>query len=86
MNSLRHQSYGNEEQIHPRITVTSICQECVHGQKIIKTIDDRILSNTRNFFKQEEEEDYYEPEKVDKFYSKNVIICESRDDENKTLS
>ena len=57
------------------------------GQKIIKTIEDKVISDTRNFFEQEkEEEDYYKPEKVDKIYSDNFIIYESRGDKNKTLS
>ena len=57
------------------------------GQKIIKTIEGKVVSDTRNFFEQEkEEEDYYKPEKVDKIYSDNFIIYESRGDKNKTLS
>ena len=57
------------------------------GRKIIKTIEDKVISNTRHFFEQEkEEEGYYKPENVDKIYSDSFIIYESRGDKNKTLS
>ena len=40
-----------------------------------------------NFFEQkEEEEDYYKPKKVDKFYSDNFILHQIRDNKNETLS
>ena len=56
-------------------------------QKIIKAMKDKIISDTRNFIEQEEEEeDSYKPEKVDKFYSDSFIIYESKGDKNKTLS
>ena len=39
-----------------------------------------------NFFEQKEEEDYYKPKKVDKFYSDNFILHQIRDNKNETLS
>lgn len=42
---------------------------------IITTIKDKIITDIKNFFEQEEkEEDYYKAEKVDKFYSDNFVI------------
>lgn len=44
----------------------------------------KIISETRNFFEQEEEEeDYYKPEKLGKFYSDCFIIYESRSNKKK---
>ena len=44
------------------------------GKEIIKTIKDKIISDTRGFFKHEEEEKHFKPEKIDKCYGKNFII------------
>ena len=46
------------------------------GQKIIKTIKDKIISDTRNIFEQEE---------VDKFYSDKFTVYKSRRSKNKSL-
>ena len=58
------------------------------GQKKKKKIIRwKINSDTRNFFEQEvEEEDYYKPEKLGKFFSNCFILRESRSKKNKTLS
>ena len=75
------------EQKQLRIIVNQAGPRVYKGQKIIKTIEDKIISNTRKVSEQEEEEeDYYKLEKVDKFYSSSFIIYQSRDDKNKTLS
>ena len=47
------------------------------GKEIIKTIEDKIISDTRNFFKHEEEEKHFKPEKIDKCYGKNFIIMKA---------
>ena len=45
-----------------------------------------ILSNTRNIFENEEEENYYKPVKVPNSQSSNYIDYESNRYRNKTLS
>ena len=49
-------------------------------------IKDRILIDTKNLFKYEEEENYYKPARVIKFWSNNHIEYESNGERNKTLS
>ena len=61
-------------------------QNVFKGQKIIKIIEDIIISDTRNVFERKEEEDYYKPVRVNKFYSENFIICEIMGDKNKIVS
>ena len=46
------------------------------GQKIIKTIKDKIISDIRNIFEQEE---------VDQFYSDKFTVYKSRRSKNKSL-
>ena len=52
--------------------------------KKIKAVEDKKISNY--FEKKEKEKDYYQAEKLDKFYRDNFIRYKSRDDKNKTLS
>ena len=52
-----------------------------------KAIKDKITKYIRKFFELEnEEEDYYEPVKIDNFWSHNYIEYESNGDKNKTPS
>ena len=56
-------------------------------KKETKAINDRILENIKNLFKNEkEEENYHKPERVNNFWSNNYIEYESNDDRNETLS
>ena len=56
-------------------------------RKTKKKIKDRILREIKNLFKHEEqEENYYEPVRVNNFWSKNYIEYESNSDRNKTLA
>ena len=57
---------------------------CIKVNKIIEASKDKIIRDIRNL--QHEEEDYYKPKKVDKFYSNKFIVCGSRGNKNKTLS
>ena len=42
-------------------------------QKETKAIKDRILRDIKNFFKHEEEENYYKPARVSNYWSNNYI-------------
>ena len=56
-------------------------------EKKTKAIKGRILRDIKNLFEHEkEEENYYKPAKVSKFWSNNYIEYESNDDRYKTLS
>ena len=55
-------------------------------EKENKVIKDRILRDIRNFFENEEEENYYKPVRGVNFWSKNYIEYKSNDDRNETLS
>ena len=54
-------------------------------EKETKAIKDRILSDIKNLFEQQEE-NYYKPVRVNNFWSNNYIEYESDSDRNKTLS
>ena len=54
-------------------------------EKETKAIKDRILTDIKNRF-QHEEENYYEPVKLNNFWSNNYVEYESNGDTNKTLS
>ena len=50
-------------------------------------VNQHVLKIWINYFeKKEKEKDYYQAEKLDKFYRDNFIRYKSRDDKNKTLS
>ena len=51
----------------------------------MKAIDDRIITNVRNLFEQEEEI-YYEPVKVSNFYNSKYVEYELNGGRNKALS
>ena len=55
-------------------------------EKETKAIKYRILTNIKNLFEHEEEENYYKPVRVSKFWSNNYIEYESNGDRNKTIS
>ena len=56
-------------------------------EKETKASKDRILRNIKNFFEHEEEdENYYKPTRVSKFWSNSYIEYESNGDRNKKLS
>ena len=56
-------------------------------EKESKAIKDRILRNIKNLFEHEkEEESYYKPVTVTKFWSNNYIEYESNGDRNEKLS
>ena len=50
-----------------------------------KAIKDRIIRNINNLFEHEEEENYYKPARVSKFWSNDYIEYESKGDKSKTL-
>ena len=54
-------------------------------QKIIKTMKNKIISNTRNSFEREEEEEGYYRSENYKWYGDNFVIYETRGYKNKTL-
>ena len=54
--------------------------------KKTKAIKDRILRDIKNLFELEEEENYYKPLRVSKFWSGNYTDYESVGDRNKALS
>ena len=51
-----------------------------------KVIKDRILTDIKILFEHEEEENYYKPVRVNKFWSNNYIQYESNGGRNKVLS
>ena len=53
--------------------------------KIMKAIEDRIITNVRNLFEQEEEI-YYEPVKVSNFYNSKYVEYGLNGGRNKALS
>ena len=56
-------------------------------EKETKAIKDRILSNIKNLFEHEkEEENYYKPVRVSNFRSNNYIEYKNNDDKNKIIS
>ena len=55
-------------------------------EKETKAIKNRILTDTKNIFEYEEEENYYKPVRVSNFWSNNYIEYQSSGDRNKTLS
>ena len=56
------------------------------SEKETKAIKDRMLRDIKNLFEHEEEENYYKPVRVSKFWSNNYIEYESNGDRSKTLS
>ena len=50
-----------------------------------KAIKDRILRDIKNIF-EHEEESYYQPVRVNNFWSNNYIEYETNSERNKTLS
>ena len=58
-------------------------------EKETRAIENRLLRDINNLFKdeyKEVEENYYKPVKVSNFWSSNYIEYESNGDKNKTLS
>ena len=56
-----------------------------HKKKETKAIKDRILSILRIFLSIKKKKNYYEPVRVNNFWSNNYIEYESNGDRNKTL-
>lgn len=52
--------------------------------KVIKPIEDRIITNIKNLFEQEQV--YYKPVRASNFHSNKYIEYNSNCDKNKTLS
>ena len=55
-------------------------------KKGTKAIKDRILKDMKNLLEHEEEENYYNPVRVNNFWINNYTESESNSDRNKTLS